>query len=366
MDISMKDTLRRLRFEKGVTQETLANHLGISQQSVGKWERGEGYPDITLLPKIALFFGVTIDELLNFSRTAVDEAVAKYEAESQRYCNIGDIESDLALWERAYAEFPNDCRVISGLMYALLTAATTNPESGNERRERVVSLGERILDESKDEALRGGAIQALCFAYNRMGNTEKALFYADMGGGIYSVSPLLRISVLTGERGTTETQRYIMDMIDCISNTAAYTVHSKNSPKEIITSTEFAVNLLKLLFPNGDYGFYLCRMASFYERIAENKALLSLYDEALEALAAAMRYAKAYDRQEDMRYTSPMVDRLEYKKAETSKNTTNTASEDLLESICAKTNKAYDAIRDDERFSAIVSELERIAAAGKM
>ena len=40
MEICMKDTLRTLRQKKNVTQETLANHLGITPQSVGKWERG--------------------------------------------------------------------------------------------------------------------------------------------------------------------------------------------------------------------------------------------------------------------------------------------------------------------------------------
>ena len=44
MNITMKDTLRALRRQKKVTQEELANHLGITAQSVGKWERGEGFP----------------------------------------------------------------------------------------------------------------------------------------------------------------------------------------------------------------------------------------------------------------------------------------------------------------------------------
>ena len=68
MEICMKDTLRTLRQKKNVTQETLAGHLGITPQSVGKWERGEGFPDITLLPKIAFYFDVTIDELLGEDR----------------------------------------------------------------------------------------------------------------------------------------------------------------------------------------------------------------------------------------------------------------------------------------------------------
>ena len=64
MEINLKEKLRTLRQRKNVTQEALANHLGITPQSVGKWERGEGYPDITLLPKIAFYFDVTVDELL--------------------------------------------------------------------------------------------------------------------------------------------------------------------------------------------------------------------------------------------------------------------------------------------------------------
>ena len=55
MEINLKEKLRSLRLEKNITQDALAGHLGITPQSVSKWERGEGFPDITLLPKIAFF-----------------------------------------------------------------------------------------------------------------------------------------------------------------------------------------------------------------------------------------------------------------------------------------------------------------------
>ena len=79
MNITMKDTLRALRRPKKVTQEELANHLGITAQSVGKWERGEGFPDITLLPSIALYFGVTTDELLEIDKARIDERIKAIE-----------------------------------------------------------------------------------------------------------------------------------------------------------------------------------------------------------------------------------------------------------------------------------------------
>ena len=64
MNIKLSEQLKKLRREKGNTQEDLANHLGISTQAVSKWEREEGYPDITLLPAIASYYNVSVDDLL--------------------------------------------------------------------------------------------------------------------------------------------------------------------------------------------------------------------------------------------------------------------------------------------------------------
>ncbi len=77
MQINLKDKLRSLRLQKNITQEALANHLGITPQSVGKWERGEGFPDITLLPRIAFYFDITVDELLCVDQVRVEEAIAE-------------------------------------------------------------------------------------------------------------------------------------------------------------------------------------------------------------------------------------------------------------------------------------------------
>ena len=59
MKLNMGDTLRQLRRARNLTQEEVAAQLGISFQAVSKWERNEGYPDITLLPVLARFFGVS-------------------------------------------------------------------------------------------------------------------------------------------------------------------------------------------------------------------------------------------------------------------------------------------------------------------
>ena len=56
--------IAKLRKTSGMTQQTLAQKLDVSDKAISKWENGQGYPDITIIPKIASLFGVTIDRLM--------------------------------------------------------------------------------------------------------------------------------------------------------------------------------------------------------------------------------------------------------------------------------------------------------------
>lgn len=65
MDTYFGDNLYNLRKAKGISQEELAEMLGVSRQAVSKWERNEAYPDTENLIAISKLFGVTLDELIN-------------------------------------------------------------------------------------------------------------------------------------------------------------------------------------------------------------------------------------------------------------------------------------------------------------
>ena len=74
MEIGNK--IKQLRYKSGLTQEQLASNLGISAQSVSKWETAVSMPDITLLPLLAREFGVSIDELFDLT---VDQKLQRIE-----------------------------------------------------------------------------------------------------------------------------------------------------------------------------------------------------------------------------------------------------------------------------------------------
>ena len=64
MDMTIGKRIAALRKEKGLTQEELATHMGVSPQAVSKWENDQTCPDISALPKLARLLGVSVDELL--------------------------------------------------------------------------------------------------------------------------------------------------------------------------------------------------------------------------------------------------------------------------------------------------------------
>lgn len=122
MNITITENLKTFRKEHGNTQEDLSNHLGISVQAVSKWERGEGYPDITLLPAIASYYGKTVDELLGCAEIErnrkIEEIMEQYRANG----NAGRIEDNIVLMRDALKEFPTDLSIMSNLAHALLFA----------------------------------------------------------------------------------------------------------------------------------------------------------------------------------------------------------------------------------------------------
>ena len=64
MNITISENLRKLRKQRNVTQEALADHLAVTPQAVSRWKSGAGYPAIEYLPDLAGFFSVSVDELL--------------------------------------------------------------------------------------------------------------------------------------------------------------------------------------------------------------------------------------------------------------------------------------------------------------
>ena len=91
MEIGNK--IKELRLRRGITQEVMAQHFGVTSQAVSKWERGVATPDISMLPAISAYFGVTIDELFSLSDDTRMERIQNM-IWDVRYFDPADVEKE--------------------------------------------------------------------------------------------------------------------------------------------------------------------------------------------------------------------------------------------------------------------------------
>ncbi len=96
MRILIGENIKRLRKEKKITQETLADYFNVSTAAVSKWENNETYPDITLLFPLANFFKVSIDELMRYDYMTFENELKKVKSEIH---NAWYFDND---WQKAY------------------------------------------------------------------------------------------------------------------------------------------------------------------------------------------------------------------------------------------------------------------------
>ena len=86
--------IARLRLARTATQERLAKELNVSPQAVSKWENDINYPDISLLPDLARFLGVSVDELLSGASASTQESAAQESAAVQSAAEVVSVAAD--------------------------------------------------------------------------------------------------------------------------------------------------------------------------------------------------------------------------------------------------------------------------------
>ena len=359
MDITICENLKQYRKCKGNTQEDLAEHLGISIQAVSKWERNEGFPDITLLPKIAMYYNVSVDDLLGVGKIRMDEKVAEYHAQSDVYQRKGEFDSDLALWTEAIKEFPNNYDVMNGYMISLYQKNQTcaNPE---EYADKIIEIGERLFKEADEPYYRYEVIWILCRLYNLLGNEDKAKEYAWKAPQMDITKDNLFPFILKGEEAVKRIQGNLCGWLDLIERQIRVMIREGNfNIKETRKARQKCLKLFELIFEDGDYGYYCTRISVIYADLASCDAMDGNADDVIKNLALSAEYAIKFMTQRGFQRTSFLVNRTSHEDGHTGyPNTTDNECKTLLKIL---KQPQLDFCREDERFIEIERNLTEYA-----
>lgn len=196
MKLKIGEKIKSFRYEKGLTQDEIGAILGVSAQSVSKWERGEGYPDIEMLPALANYFNISIDELLGADANSkkYDEINSLW-AESNKN---GAHKDNIKLMEQALKTFPNDALLLVQLSTSLEKAGTTEKEKADYLR-KSIAVQEQIIKYCDDCEVRGATMYNICFAYLKNGEREKALEQAQKLPNLYKGRENALVFLLDGD-----------------------------------------------------------------------------------------------------------------------------------------------------------------------
>lgn len=163
MTIKLGEKIKNLRKEKGISQERLAQVLGVSFQSVSKWETGATMPDIILIPMLASFFGVSIDELFDYN-TMENERKADEIGRAASGIMCTDPERAEAMVRDGLARFPANENLLTVLLYILRLRPG--------READVIEVCRTLLEYSTIEGVKCDIYKILAETYAATGKQE--------------------------------------------------------------------------------------------------------------------------------------------------------------------------------------------------
>lgn len=172
----MNEILRTKRKEQGLTQEQIAERLGVSTPAVNKWEKGATYPDVTLLPPLARLLKVDLNTLLCFNEGLTHQEIAEILNQAGKMLNKGQYSRGFESVMEKVRAYPNSWQLLhsgallldGGLMMSGMPSAE---REGFEAQ--ILALYERVA-ESGDSELRGRAATMLASKYMERKEYEKA------------------------------------------------------------------------------------------------------------------------------------------------------------------------------------------------
>jgi len=205
MQLNLGIKIRELRRRDGRTQEAMAEALGVTPQAVSRWESSSSYPDMEMIPSIANYFGVTIDELFGYRNDREEKIQAIIERADKEIRAVGNLmekgNGDITEWvemlQAAAEEFPNEPRILIKLGDALHLLGWQKGEKSY--WQEALHVYEKLLKMDISSDCRGTAIFTMILLYKRTGNYEKAKALAFEQDSIVLCKEVLVPKAVVGE-----------------------------------------------------------------------------------------------------------------------------------------------------------------------
>lgn len=304
--------IKELRKKNDLTQEKLADFLGVTYQSVSKWECGITMPDLALIVPLARVLCVSTDDLLGLKPAEQDERKAYFDSEYFQFWKK-DHEEDLEIARQAVAEYPGDYRYLywlaSNEWYVGYSMKYCGTDTENELLNSSRRHYEMVLENCEDAEIRNHAIFGLMHVCKSMKCYDEAKKYAEM----YPEEPEscrddLLVQCLRGEELDMQCKKILkkalLKLCIALSDLRAYT--DKPCEEALIAEEE----VIKAVIADGNYQHFHITLSIIYMERARIAMQNGRPDEAVTALSVAEKHAVTFDEMDKggiEQYTCPLL-----------------------------------------------------------
>ena len=300
--MSIGTTIKRLRRERSITQEQLAEYLGISTGAVSQWECDRTAPDITQLPLLANIFDVSADELLEIDGKKKEEIIQVFLDKYDELSNKGDHISKFNLTKEMYGKYPNDYRVIEKYISELFNDPTIPvTQLGEEvHKDELFKLCEKVLEYCTIQKIRYAAMNILSVLYINDGRIDSAKeIYEQFPESVYdTVSELYEQMYCR-----CDSKKYAEFIKKNLHDTTEHLINKirnfgtfvAQDTEEKISAYKKALSLIDLIYDDDIYGFACyhvghinCLLAKLYHTANDTQ-------NAVMHLEKGLHFSKVYD-----------------------------------------------------------------------
>lgn len=218
------EQIKNHRKNVGFTQEQVAEYLGVSTPAVNKWEKGNTYPDISLLPVLARLLKIDMNELFSFREELTQKEIGQFVNELTEI----SLENFTEAFERAVSkiqEYPHcDLLIysIAAVLNGALTLSDLEDEKKSEYNTAIISWLERTAD-SQDEKVRTSSIFMLAAKYVQMEKYEEASVFLNKIPDTVIDATIMKTNVLAYQEGTDAAAFFLEGkLLQAVTNIQSY------------------------------------------------------------------------------------------------------------------------------------------------
>ena len=235
------DKIKTLRKAKKLTQEQLAETLHVSPQAVSKWETGASSPDVEMLPRLAAYFGTSMDELFDYDRRKLEAEVEALIAQSVPL--RAEPEKAEAFYRAALERYPDNEVLLNCLLMTI--------PAGRGREK--IEIGQRLLESTADDEIKYDVLRLLAQTWHALGEDEMAARCLEEMPELYFLKTEIAAAIGTGDAQMEAIRKTERTCLGTLTAMLALRAKRADGPQAQKAYGELAQSLLALFAAHEEY-----------------------------------------------------------------------------------------------------------------